>query len=57
VRSAMARLGRPVQIGHTDGQTIYWWRGVPAGGPVVCKIWGAARRHVIVNWGYQACAY
>jgi len=58
VPAAIARLGRPVQTGYTDGQRIYWWgRTFPTGGAFVCKIWGAARHHIIVNWGYQDCAY
>ncbi len=58
VRDAKVRLGRPVRTGYTDGQRIYWWGSTaPPVRTFTCKVWGAARHHVIVNWGYMDCAY
>jgi hypothetical protein len=50
----LARLGPPIQIAYAEGQRIYYWRTIYPGGRI-CKIWGAARHHIIENWGYQDC--
>lgn len=53
VREALAKLGRPMRIAYAERQRIYYWRAYVIGD--ACKIWGAAERGVIVNWGYQSC--
>lgn len=57
VTDAIARLGSPVATGYTGGQRIYYWRVDNFEGRRFCKIWGAARHNIIVNWGYQECAF
>jgi len=63
VRDAVARLGRPIRRASLDGGRIYYWRttahlGADWGGrALVCKIWAAAQHGVIINWGYENCAY
>jgi hypothetical protein len=57
VRDAVATLGRPVRTAHTDGQRILYWRVIRFDGRSLCKIWGAARHNIIVNWGYEECAF
>jgi len=55
VSDAIARFGPPIAIAHIDGEKIYYWQAEQFGH--VCKIWGVARHDIIVNWGYQSCAY
>ncbi len=55
VRAAITRLGQPIQIAYAEGRRIYYWRAPLVGN--VCKIWGAAQHGIIVNWGYQSCAF
>jgi hypothetical protein len=55
VSDAIAMFGPPVEIAHLDGERIYYWQVREYG--QVCKIWGIARHDVIVNWGYESCAY
>lgn len=57
VGDAVARLGPPVQRSYNQGQRVYYWRTGYGGGRFVCKIWRSARGRVIVNWGYQDCAF
>jgi hypothetical protein len=55
VRNVIAKLGLPIQVAYAEGQRIYYWHANVFGD--ACKIWGAARNGIIVNWGYQSCAY
>jgi hypothetical protein len=55
VSDAIATFGAPIEIAHLDGERIYYWNVREFGR--VCKIWGAARQSIIVNWGYQSCGY
>ena len=55
VRNVIAKLGPPIQVAHSEGQRIYYWPANVFGD--ACKIWGAARNGIIVNWGYQSWAY
>jgi hypothetical protein len=55
VRNVIAKLGPPIQVAYAEGQRIYYWPANVFGD--ACKIWGAARNGIIVNWGYQSCAY
>lgn len=57
VRDALARLGPPVKTAYADGQRILYWHVIRFDGRKFCKIWGAARRGVILNWGYEECAF
>lgn len=57
VEDAIARLGPPVQTAYTNGQRIYYWRVDRFEGRRFCKIWGAARHNIILNWGYEECAF
>ena len=57
VAAAVAQFGRPIETAVVEGDRVYFWRFRPNGWHDVCKIWGAARHGVIVNWGYQSCAY
>jgi hypothetical protein len=56
VRAAIARLGPPVQTGHSNGRRIYYWRTY-GGGHLAFKIWGTAQHNVITDWGYLDCAF
>jgi hypothetical protein len=56
VRDVIARLGRPIRIAHSDGRRLYYWYA-NVGGDNTCKIWGAAEHGIILNWGYQSCAF
>ncbi len=56
VRDAIAKLGQPIQVAYEQGRRIYYWRGRDLIGDA-CKIWGAAQHGIIVNWGYQSCAF
>ena len=55
VSDAIATFGPPIERVHLDGATIYYWNAREYGR--VCKIWGSARKDVIVHWGYQSCGY
>lgn len=57
VAAAVARFGPPIEIAVVDGDKVYFWRARLRAGGDLCKIWGAARHGVMVNWGYQSCAY
>jgi hypothetical protein len=55
LQEAIARFGKPVEVAHLEGRKIYYWRVNRIMN--TCKVWGAAEKGIIVNWGYQSCAF
>ena len=57
VAAALAKFGRPIETALVEGDKVYFWRVHLNSGRNLCTIWGAARRGVMLNWGWQSCAY
>lgn len=57
VSDAVARLGPPFKTAYADGQRVLYWRVIRFEGKKFCKIWGAARHGIILDWGYEECAF
>jgi hypothetical protein len=56
VSEAIARLGQPIQTDFIQGNRLYYWRTTY--GHYICKIWGIVdKQDIVVNWGYQDCAF